>query len=575
MILEPIFRFIESRAVVQQLGHPKVGGWMDAFSTSAGKSVDDNSSLTWSAIWAARNKLASALAQLPCKMKHRIEDGSSPDATENPLYWVLRHEPNPETNNFIFWEMMFDRWINFGNAYAEIVRAGNQIVELWPIHPTRCRPARNANGLYYEVTLNSGQIEPFDKSEILNIVGHLSTDGITGRGVIDFARECIGAALANQDYQSAYFSNGAVPRGVVTHPNKMPPEARNQFREEWNKIHRGGGNYGKLAILWEGMKYEAISDNAQESDAINKMRFSTEEVARWYDLPPHVIRDLTRSTNNNIESEQRSLLIDSYGPRITRVEASLHQQLLTKQQQRSNYYFKFNVDALLRGDPEKRVDVQNKRLLHGHITLNDIMRQEDMALLKPEIGDMRFFPLNHTTVDKAIEQPVPGAGDPIPGDPSGSDTPDDMQPGRPPERREQIKQIRLLEKIESSTANLLPVNDKQRDVVTACEQAVSAQLRRLVGVESNAVQRLAKKPNEFIAGIEEFYQGHSERMREALSPVVNARNVASGTTQSVSEICDKWCEESKRQLLDAADGPPDWFEKRVREVCEKWQTRIA
>jgi len=292
------------------------------------------------------------------------------------------------------------------------------------------------------------------------------------------------------------------------------------------------------------MKYEGISDNAQESDAINKMRFSTEEVARWYDLPPHVIRDLTRSTNNNIESEQRSLLIDSYGPRITRVEAALHQQLLTKQQQRSNYYFKFNVEALLRGDPEKRVDVQNKRLLHGHCTLNDIRKQEDMALLPPEIGDVLFFPLNHTTVEKAIQQEVPGEGDPIPGDPSGVDTPDDMQPGRPPER----------------------------SIVDACEQAVSAQLRHLMGVESNAVLRMAGKPREFIAAIEEFYVKHIGRMHEALSPMLRAAAVAGSVTPFTVE---RWCEESKQQLLDAADGPPDEFEKRVREVCEKWNLRIG
>lgn len=544
MIFNSIFHFVAQRATIQSFGHPSAGiiGWMSGV-TKSGAQVTDGTSLSWSAIWAARNKIASALAQLPCKLKHRIDDGSSPDAVDDPLYWALSHEPNPEMDSFIFWEMMFDRWVNFGNAYAEIVREGNRVTELWPIHPTRVFPARNTTGLYYEVTAGGGR-ETLDRSEILNIVGPLSEDGVTGRGVIDYARESIGVALANQDYQSAYFSNGAVPRGVVTHPAKMPPEGRQAFREEWNRVHGGGGNYGKLAILWEGMKYEAIGDNAEDSGMLEKLRFSTEEVARWYDLPPHVIRDLTRSTNNNIESEQRSLVVDSYGPRLKRVEKAVDRQLIPREQKRNGYYVKFNVEALLRGDPEKRVDVQNKRLLHGHITLNDIMRQEDMQLLPPEVGDVRFFPLNHTTVEKAIAQEVPEEGDEIPGDPSGSDTPDDMQPGRPPERQ----------------------------IVEAVEQAVAAQLRRLVGVEAKAVQRLARKPNEFIAGIEEFYEGHAERMREALAPSLYALQVAGGEAKVSAEA---WCEESTRQLIEAAGCLPEQFERRIKELCESWSGRIG
>jgi HK97 family phage portal protein len=556
VIFDPFFRFIESRAVVQSLGHPKAGLWLTGNSTKSGQAVTDDSSLTWSAIWAARNKIASALAQLPCKLKQRQEDGSSPDATGLPLYNALLNEPNGEMDAFVFWEMMFDSWVNFGNAYAEKIFDGSgRVVELWPMRNTNVVPSRDPNGkLYYKVMGSDGVPRPVSADNILNIVGPLPKDGMIGRGVIDYAAECIGTAIANQDFQASYYANGAVPRGVVRHPNKMPSEARQQFREEWNKIHGGGGNYGKLAILWEGMEYTSISDSAAESQLIEKMNFSIGDVARWYDLPPHVIRDLTRSTNNNIESEQRSLVIDSYGPRLARVEKSLRRQLLSREQKASQFYIKFNVDALLRGDPEKRVDVQNKRLLHAHITLNDIMRQEDMALLPPEIGDVRFFPLNHTTVDKAIEQEVPTDGDPIPGDPSGSDTPDDMQPGRPPERSDQ------------------PKTETRDAIVEACEAVVSANLRRMMGVEANAVQRLAKKPSEFLKSLDEFYAGHEERLREALTPSLHALSVAGGV---IAVQPEDWCAESRKQLLDAADGPPDAFEQRVREVCEKWTTRLS
>ena len=359
--------------------------------STSGKNVNERSAMQMTAVYACVRVLSEAVAGLPLHLYRYTDKGSKEKAIDQPLYFVLHDEPNPEMTSFAFRETLMTHLLLWGNAYAQIIRNGKgEVVALYPLMPNRMTVDRDEKGqLYYEYQTSTDKarttkggtvrLKPLD---VLHVPG-LGFDGLVGYSPIAMAKNAIGLAIAAEEYGSKFYANGAAPSGVLEHPGTLKDPSK--VRDSWNETFGGSGNAHKIAVLEEGMKYTPISINPSEAQFLETRKFQIDEIARIFRVPPHMIGDLERSTFSNIEQQSLEFVKYTLEPWLVRWEQSMTRALISSGD-KSKYFIKFNVDGLLRGDYQSRMNGYATARQNGWMSANDIRELENLDRIPAEEG---------------------------------------------------------------------------------------------------------------------------------------------------------------------------------------------
>lgn len=373
--------------------------------SSAGKSVTERSAMQMTAVYSCVRILAEAVAGLPLHFYKYNNDGSKSKAIDSNLYHLLHDEPNPEMSSFVFRETLMTHLLLWGNAYAQIIRNGKgEVIALYPLMPNKMSVDRDENGaLYYtyqrslEEGKESGTVT-LSTRDVLHIPG-LGFDGLVGYSPIAMAKNAIGLAIATEEYGAKFFANGAAPSGVLEHPGTIKDPAR--LRENWNATFGGSANSGKVAVLEEGMKYTPISISPEQAQFLETRKFQINEIARIFRVPPHMVGDLEKSSFSNIEQQSLEFVKYTLDPWIIRWEQSLNRALLSVDEKKV-YFFKFNVEGLLRGDYQSRMQGYATARQNGWMSANDIRELENLDKIPAESGgDLYLINGNMLPLNKA------------------------------------------------------------------------------------------------------------------------------------------------------------------------------
>ena len=386
-ILKSIFK---SRDTPKNHTGDNVGGgrYFPFGRTWSGKSVTERTAMQTTAVYACVRIIAETVASLPLHVYEYTDSGKERVYT-HPLYRILHDIPNPEMNSFIMREVMMSHLLLWGNSYSQIIRNGRgDITALYPLMPEKMTVDRGSDGkLYYKYNSDKQGSFVFSKDEIFHIVG-LGFDGLIGHSPIAMAKNAIGLSIAAEEYGSSFFSNSGTPSGVLEHPGVLKePE---KVRDAWNKAYGGSGNAHKVAVLEEGMKFNPISINPQEAQFLETRKFQVNEICRIFRVPPHMIADLEKSSFNNIEQQSLDFVTNTIRPWLVRIEQSIFQQLLNESEQ-EKYFAKFNVDGLLRGDFQSRMNGYAVGRQNGWLSANDIRELEDLNRIPEEEGGDRYL----------------------------------------------------------------------------------------------------------------------------------------------------------------------------------------
>ena len=375
--------------------------------SSSGKIVTERSALQMTAVYSCIRILSEAIAQLPLHLYQYNDKGGKEKAIKNTLYFLLHDEPNPEMSSFVFRETLMTHLLLWGNAYAQIIRNGKgEVVALYPLMPNKMTVNRDENGnIYYQYNRYQDEAKTGDlgtvtlsSRDVLHIPG-LGFDGLVGYSPIAMAKNAIGLAMATEEYGAKFFANGAAPSGVLEHPGTIKDP--NKLRENWNSTFGGSGNSGKVAVLEEGMKYTPISISPEQAQFLETRKFQINEIARIFRVPPHMVGDLEKYSFSNIEQHSLEFVKYTLDPWVTRWEQSLSRALLSKEEKKT-YFFKFNVDGLLRGDYQSRMQGYAIGRQNGWMSANDIRELENLDRISEEDGgDLYLINGNMLPLNKA------------------------------------------------------------------------------------------------------------------------------------------------------------------------------
>ena len=360
--------------------------------TTSGKPVNERTAMQTTAVYACVRILAEAVASLPLHVYEYQDDGGKKLVYDHPLYYLLHDEPNPEMTSFVFRETLMSHLLIWGNAYAQIIRDGaGRVLGLYPLLPDKMEVQRDDKGnIYYVYSRNSDENPTFKEygniklkaEDVLHIPG-LGFDGLIGYSPIAMAKNAVGMTLACEEYGASFFANGANPGGVLEHPGVLKDPSK--VRESWNSVYRGVSNAHKIAVLEEGMKYQQIGIPPEEAQFLETRKFQINEIARLYRIPPHMVGDLDKSSFSNIEQQSLEFVKYTLDPWVIRWEQSLQRSLLLPGE-KGKYFIKLNVDGLLRGDYQSRMNGYAVGRQNGWFSANDIREMENMNPILDEEG---------------------------------------------------------------------------------------------------------------------------------------------------------------------------------------------
>jgi HK97 family phage portal protein len=468
---------------------------------TSGVSLNETTAMTYSAVWAAVNLIAGAIASVPLNLYKRDGQGKVL-FSGHPLHRILHERPNPQMGSAIFRRTLQAHKLIWGNGYAEIERDQlGRPVNLWPLLPFTVQPYLERGILNYRVHNQDGPPIEFDSADILHLRGY-SDDGICGISTIAKARESLGLGVAAERFGSTFFGNGSSFGGIISYPPGIGsnPQTRKENRESIERVHQGPDRAHRFLALYEGAKYERLGIPPNDAQFLETREFQIEEVCRWFNVPPHKLKHLKRATFSNIEQQAIEYVTDSLNPHWIEWEEELTMKLVAPLE-RQQQVIEFNREGMLQGDSAARGEFFSKQFSIGAITQNEIRAKDNLNPLKPELqGDIPYVPSNMMPADLARQyweaQIERAKKDPTPAPPPNQQQQQQQNAEFIAELRAQIDTARRLAQAAEDARDLALADAEKADTVRVELERQLSDSRELLATARYETQVEAGKVNE-------------------------------------------------------------------------------
>lgn len=352
--------------------------------SESGLIVTDERAMRNGAAWACIKLYSDIVAALPLDVYERVPSGGRKEATNHPLYRVLKESPNAIQTPAEFKAGMQMHYTSQGNGYAEVVRSSiGEVISLLPLYSNAMsvEVARDGRGLVYKYSTESGQ-RIYAAEDILHIKG-FGPNPYVGLSPLANAREALGIAINIETSTSKFFKNGMRPGGVIEGGDILKPAQREEFRKRIEQQYGGSEKSFQVFVLEAGFKYNPTTLSPEDAQMLEQWSFTITDICRFFGVPPALIghTDKASSWASSLENLNLFFLQYGLGPVLTRWQEAINKRLL-RPEERSKFYVEFNPDALLRADMKTRTEGYAKALggpgTQGWMAPNEVRRAENM-----------------------------------------------------------------------------------------------------------------------------------------------------------------------------------------------------
>lgn len=331
-----------------------------------------------SAVYAAVEMISNALAELPILIK---VDGIVD--TQHPFNHLFCN--NLMSKYVLIKQLVWDILIMNGNALLYIRRDSRGVAK----ELIYCKPAdtqimynESTRDLYYlNQKVAKGRIEPKDMIHLYKN----SQDGINGRSIISYAKKVFDLSKYTDATASNYYQSGCNLNGILTITGNPSQDEVEKIRMNWKRLHGADGNSG-LAILKGNMNYQSIGQSAAESQMLEARLFNVSEIARFFNISPVLLGDLTKSSYSTIEAAQLEFVQHTLYPFIVMFEEELNRKLC----HRSNVRIDFDESFLIKSDKAVQANYLNTLVSGGIMSINEA--RASLGLNPIEGGDKVIIP---------------------------------------------------------------------------------------------------------------------------------------------------------------------------------------
>lgn len=362
--------------------------------TTAGKKITTHTALKLSAVYCAVEVLSNSVASLPVTIE-KLEGSNRETLTNHPLASLLADQVNSYLTSFQFRKIMMRSLLLRGNAYALIVRdprTGNTLrLQYCDPSEVAVRHLRATDEIVYTYRGTA-----YLSSDIIHL--KINSDmGIVGRSVLTYAADNMGVSLSAMEFGSTTYENKGMTQGVIETDKQMNGQDGTDPKAAIARGFRGQMQVQdpyRVVVLDEGMKYKPITIKPEESQFLEAYKGGIQDIARWFNVPPHLLMDLTNANYSNMYQMDLSFLQRGVLPYVIQHEKEYSLKLLSFRESEENTRVNFDENALLRTDPKTKGEYLRAMVLSGLWSQNEGRVESGKNAKEGEQYDALLQPVN-------------------------------------------------------------------------------------------------------------------------------------------------------------------------------------
>lgn len=360
----------------------------------SGTYVTQDSVFKINAVYSAVALISDTIATLPLDAYIRI-DGERRAFRPRPA-WVQKPDVDLISKepfyNAVITSMLLD-----GNAFVRVFRnTQGRPINLVVLNPIDVEVTRNGIGrVMFRV---KGEAQLLSSEDVLHIIDVLKPGHIRGVSRVDALKDNFGLALALESFAARYFGQGVTMAGHIEFPGNLSPDQAKDLSDAFSSRHGGFRKSHKVGVLSGGAKFVSDQVDNDAAQFIDSRRMAVEDVARAFNIPPHMLGLPGTNTYSSVEQNNIAFVTHTLRPIVQKLEGAFS-TLLSAEPGGENAFVKFSMDGLLRGDANSRFAAYSNGLQSGWLKVNDVRRLEDLPPV--EGGDIARVPLANIAITDA------------------------------------------------------------------------------------------------------------------------------------------------------------------------------
>jgi HK97 family phage portal protein len=368
------------------------GGDIEVLNQS-GTVVNPETVFRVNAIFSAVSLISDTISTLPVDSYIR-RDGARFAFRPRPA-WV--QQPDVDTTKEAFYGSLIVSMLLDGNGFVRVFRDGaGRVVNMTVLNPAKVEIRKDkVGGVTY---VYEGEGKPLNKNELMHIPDVVRPGETRGISRVTALKDNFGLALALESYAARFFGQGASTQGIIEFPGNLTPEQAKQLVDGFDARHKGFRKSHKTGVLSGGAKYVNTSVENDKAQFIDSRRMAVEDVARAFNIPPHLLGLPGTNTYSSVEQNNIAFVTHTLRPIVQKLESAFT-PLMANEPGGTTAFIKFTLDGLLRGDANSRFTAYSTGLQAGYLTINDIRRLEDLPPV--DGGEIIRVPLASVNIDAA------------------------------------------------------------------------------------------------------------------------------------------------------------------------------
>lgn len=308
--------------------------------------------------------LSESLGKLPLKLLRYNEKNGVETARDHAIYTILHDRPNPYMTASTFWSTVEYNRNHRGNAYVWIQGAGanmklwilpSESVEVWY---DDAKILADQPDIYYLYSAG-GKVYRFGSEEILHFKSSNTFDGLIGISVKEQLKMTLGGAIKSQSMINKMYESGFTAKAVLQYTGSLNDENVKSFVsgiEQYAKGDLRGEGIENIIPIPLGANLTPLNVKLADNQFIEVRQYTALQIASAFGIKPYQIGDYTKSSYASAEAQQLSFYVDTLLYIVKQYEEELTYKLLSFEEIKQGYHFKFNVAAILRADQQTQIN---------------------------------------------------------------------------------------------------------------------------------------------------------------------------------------------------------------------------
>lgn len=366
---------------------PELAEFWGANTDGWGGVPSERSALAISAFFCGVSLISEAMASMPLKVYKERKSGGWDYQDDHPVNYCLFQNTNGWQTPAAAKSLMQTHLFLSGNSISTIKRNGRgQAISFNPVMPVNVKfyieqdntpsyairdyPLADSEQLIYAKGERSPSYMDYRNDEVLHLKG-FGVNPYVGLSTLFLARNGVNLTRTIEEFGRKFFNKGR-PAGFLTKPGNISKDQRKVLTDEWEELQEGVRNAFSIGILSGGLDWKALGVTADDAQFLSNREFQVLEMARWLRIPPHMLGEVSKATNSNIETLTQEFITYTLLPWITRWEEELNLKMFTQKEHKMGFGCYFDVNNFLRGNSKTNSDIEKTDISIGKRTPDEV-----------------------------------------------------------------------------------------------------------------------------------------------------------------------------------------------------------